>query len=127
MFVGFTFSFEPEPNKTESVAKEVSPRAKKVTEVSPERPQTSLFIMSDIFLPECEIVDLAEELKNEIEEFGVSNIEEFFRRRLENWQSVEVNIDIAITGELGSGKSSFIFVSSSTDKSSHTVFRFKWS
>ena len=36
MFVRFTFSFEPEPNKTESVAKEVSPRAKKVTEVSPQ-------------------------------------------------------------------------------------------
>ncbi|CAH3143463.1 unnamed protein product, partial [Porites evermanni] len=71
-------------------------------------PRNLLILCSvlDIFLPECEIVDLTEELKKEIEEFGVSNIEEFFRKRLENWQSVEVNI--AITGESGSAKSSFI-------------------
>ena len=46
------------------------------------------------------------ELKKEIEESGVSNIEEFFRKRLEKWREVEVNI--AITGDSGSGKSSFI-------------------
>ena len=61
--------------------------------------------MSD-FLSECEIVDLTEELKKEIEESGVSNIEEFFRKCLENWRGAEVNI--AVTGESGSGKSSFI-------------------
>ena len=61
--------------------------------------------MSD-FLSECEIVDLTEELKKEIEESGVSNIEEFFRKSLENWRGAEVNI--AITGESGCGKSSFI-------------------
>ena len=47
-----------------------------------------------------------EELKKEIEESGVSNIKEFFRKRLEKWREVEVNI--AITGDSGSGKSSFI-------------------
>ena len=46
------------------------------------------------------------ELEKEIEESGVSNIEEFFRKRLEKWREVEVNI--AITGDSGSGKSSFI-------------------
>ena len=52
-----------------------------------------------------EIIDL-QALKKQIEEYGVSNIEEFFRKSLENWRSVEVNI--AITGESGSGKSSFV-------------------
>ena len=52
-----------------------------------------------------EILEI-EELKKEIEESGVSNIEEFFRKRLEKWRDVEVNI--AITGDSGSGKSSFI-------------------
>ena len=46
------------------------------------------------------------ELEKEIEESGVSNIEEFFRKRLGKWREVEVNI--AITGDSGSGKSSFI-------------------
>ena len=58
------------------------------------------------FLSDCEIVDLTAALTKEIEECGVSNIEEFFRKSLEKWRSVEVNI--AITGESGSGKSSFI-------------------
>jgi len=54
---------------------------------------------------EWEIIEMAE-LKKGIEESGVSNIEEFFRKRLEKWREVEVNI--AITGDSGSGKSSFI-------------------
>ena len=52
-----------------------------------------------------EILEI-EELKKEIEESGVSNIEEFFKKRLEKWRDVEVNI--AITGDSGSGKSSLI-------------------
>ena len=63
----------------------------------------SLFNMADF--SEWEILEMAE-LKKEIEESGVSNIEEFFRKRLEKWRDVEVNI--AITGDSGSGKSSFI-------------------
>ena len=54
---------------------------------------------------EWEILEMIE-LEKEIEESGVSNIEEFFRKRLEKWRDVEVNI--AITGDSGSGKSSFI-------------------
>ena len=54
---------------------------------------------------EWEILEMVE-LEREIEESGVSNIEEFFRKRLEKWRDVEVNI--AITGDSGSGKSSFI-------------------
>ena len=52
-----------------------------------------------------EVIEM-EELEKEIEVSGVSNIEEFFRKRLEKWREVEVNI--AITGDSGSGKSSFI-------------------
>ncbi|XP_068723145.1 interferon-inducible GTPase 1-like [Montipora capricornis] len=47
-----------------------------------------------------------EEFKREIDENGVSNIEEFLRKRLEKWREVEVNI--AVTGDSGVGKSSFI-------------------
>ncbi|KAK2548290.1 Interferon-inducible GTPase 1, partial [Acropora cervicornis] len=43
---------------------------------------------------------------HEIDVSGVSNIQEFIRKRLERWRGVEVNI--AVTGESGSGKSSFI-------------------
>ena len=63
----------------------------------------SLFNMCDF--SEWEMIEMTE-LKKEIEESGVSNIEEFFRKRLEKWREVEVNI--AITGDSGSGKSSFI-------------------
>jgi len=60
-------------------------------------------MMSDF--SEFEIIEMVE-LKKEIEESGVSNIEEFFRKRVEKWREVEVKI--AITGDSGSGKSSFI-------------------
>ncbi|XP_068715224.1 interferon-inducible GTPase 1-like [Montipora foliosa] len=47
-----------------------------------------------------------EQLQREIDESGVANIEEFLRKRTERWREVEVNI--AITGNSGAGKSSFI-------------------
>ena len=47
-----------------------------------------------------------EKLKEEVGENGVLNVEEFFKKRLERWRKVEVNI--AITGDSGTGKSSFI-------------------
>ena len=64
----------------------------------------------DDFSPDCWEDDYVkiemEELQHEIDESGVSNIEEFLRKRLERWREVEVNL--AITGDSGSGKSSFI-------------------
>ena len=64
----------------------------------------------DSFLPEYLLDDSVKidlkELKHEINENGVSNIEEFLRKRLERWREVEVNV--AITGDSGAGKSSFI-------------------
>ena len=47
-----------------------------------------------------------EELQEEVDEKGVSNVKEFFKKRLDRWREVEVNI--AITGNSGVGKSSFI-------------------
>ena len=46
------------------------------------------------------------ELQREIDVSGVTNIKEFLRKRLERCREVKVNI--AITGDSGSGKSSFI-------------------
>ena len=47
-----------------------------------------------------------EEIKGYVEEHGLSRIKEYFKTKLERWQEVEVNI--AITGDSGVGKSSFI-------------------
>ena len=46
------------------------------------------------------------ELQREIDVSGVSIIKEILRKILERWQEVKVNI--AIAGNSGSGKSSFI-------------------
>ena len=62
------------------------------------------------FLPECFEDDFVKtemkELQHEIDVSGVSNIKEILPKRLESWREVEVNV--AITGHSGSGKSSFI-------------------
>ena len=47
-----------------------------------------------------------EDVQGYVDENGVSNIEEFFKKKLECWRDVEVNI--AISGSSGAGKSSFI-------------------
>ncbi|XP_029182159.2 interferon-inducible GTPase 5-like [Acropora millepora] len=64
----------------------------------------------DNFSPECSEDDFVkiemEELQHEIDVSGVSNIEAFLRKRLERWREVEMNL--AITGNSGCGKSSFI-------------------
>jgi predicted GTPase len=41
-----------------------------------------------------------------IEEHGVSGIEELFKSKLQQWKDVEINI--GVTGDCGTGKSSFI-------------------
>ena len=52
-----------------------------------------------------EMVDL-NEVKDYVEENGVSGIEKFVKQRLEGRKDVEINI--GITGDSGTGKSSFI-------------------
>ena len=47
-----------------------------------------------------------EDVKRYVDENGISNIEEFFKNKLEGWRDVEVNM--AISGSSGAGKSSFI-------------------
>ncbi|XP_028405053.1 T-cell-specific guanine nucleotide triphosphate-binding protein 1-like isoform X2 [Dendronephthya gigantea] len=47
-----------------------------------------------------------EDVQGHIEEHGVSGIEEFFKKKLEKWRDVEINI--GVTGDSGVGKSSFI-------------------
>ena len=69
-----------------------------------------LYLTMTDFSPRCfveeYVIEEMKELKHEIDATGVSNIKEFIRKRLERWREVEVNI--AVTGGSGSGKSSFI-------------------
>ena len=62
----------------------------------------SLFIMDDMAWEHI----YYEDVQGYVDENGVSNIEEFFKNKLEGWRDVEVNI--AISGSSGTGKSSFI-------------------
>ena len=48
----------------------------------------------------------AEDVKDYVEENGVSGLKEFCIERLAKWKDVEINF--GITGDAGSGKSSFI-------------------
>ena len=61
-----------------------------------------LFIMDDMA---WEFI-FADEVQDYVDENGVSNIEEFIKNKLERWRDIEVNI--GITGDSGTGKSSFI-------------------
>ena len=45
-------------------------------------------------------------VQRHIKEHGVSGLEEFFKKELERWKDVEINI--GITGNSGVGKSSFV-------------------
>ncbi|KXJ25246.1 Interferon-inducible GTPase 5 [Exaiptasia diaphana] len=47
-----------------------------------------------------------EEVQEFIDKNGISNIDKFFKEKLEGWQDAEVNI--GVTGDSGTGKSSFI-------------------
>ena len=64
-----------------------------------------LFVMADPNNREWEKLT-QEEIKGYVEEHGLSRIKEFFKTILEGWKEIEV--DIAITGDSGVGKSSFI-------------------
>ena len=77
--------------------------------VSSSRVDIILCLAMDDFSPEWEDDFLKiemKELQREIDVSGVTNVKEFLRKRLERWREVKVNI--AITGDSGSGKSSFI-------------------
>ena len=47
-----------------------------------------------------------DEVREYVEQDGVSHISDFLRSKLDKWTEVEVNI--AVTGDSGTGKSSFI-------------------
>ena len=65
-----------------------------------------VFTMASDFDADDEWVNVEmEELQREIDESGVAKIDDFVRMRLQEWESVEVNI--AVTGVSGAGKSSF--------------------
>ena len=49
---------------------------------------------------------IRDELQTFIEKYGVSDVDEFFKAKLDHWKQIKVNI--AITGDAGAGKSSFI-------------------
>ena len=53
---------------------------------------------------------LANKFRDDIQQYvrhhGVSDIDKFFKEKLESWRHVKVKI--AITGDAGAGKSSFI-------------------
>ena len=46
------------------------------------------------------------DIQQYVQQQGVLNIDKFFNEKLESWRHVKV--DIAITGDAGAGKSSFI-------------------
>lgn len=48
----------------------------------------------------------ADEIRQHVDQNGVSGIEEFMKNKLDSWKEVEVHI--GITGDSGTGKSSFI-------------------
>ena len=50
--------------------------------------------------------DAMKEFQRKMDESGVAKIDEFVKEKLQQWKSVEVNI--AVTGNSGAGKSSFI-------------------
>ena len=48
----------------------------------------------------------ADEIKQYVERNGTSEIDKFFKKKLDSWKHLKVKI--AITGDAGAGKSSFI-------------------
>ena len=63
--------------------------------------------MADVSTPlgDFETIDTAE-IQNYVEQNGVSGISEFLKEKLDTWKETEVHI--GITGDSGSGKSSFV-------------------
>ena len=62
--------------------------------------------MADVSTPlgDFETIDTAE-IQNYVEQNGVSGISEFLKEKLDTWKKIEVHI--GITGDSGTGKSSF--------------------
>ena len=52
------------------------------------------------------VIKFRDDIQRYVQQFGVSDIDTFFKKKLESWQDIKVNI--AITGYAGTGKSSFV-------------------
>ena len=63
--------------------------------------------MADVSTPlgDFETIDTAE-IQSYVEQNGVKGISEFLKKKLDTWKETEVHI--GITGDSGSGKSSFV-------------------
>ena len=63
--------------------------------------------MADVSTPlgDFETIDTAE-IQSYVEQNGVKGISEFLKQKLDTWKETEVHI--GITGNSGSGKSSFV-------------------
>ena len=53
-----------------------------------------------------EMAKFRDDIQSYVQQFGVSDIDAFFKKKLESWQDIKVNI--TITGFAGTGKSSFV-------------------
>ena len=63
--------------------------------------------MADVSTPlgDFETIDTAE-IQNYVQQHGVKGISEFLKQKLDTWKETEVHI--GVTGDSGSGKSSFV-------------------
>lgn len=52
------------------------------------------------------MIKFRDDIQSYVQQFGVSDIDTFFKKKLESWQDIKVKI--TITGFAGTGKSSFV-------------------
>lgn len=63
--------------------------------------------MADVSTPpsDFETIDTAE-VQNYVQQYGVKDISEFLKKKLDTWKKTEVHL--GVTGDAGTGKSSFV-------------------